>query len=349
MFELKTIQHAHIKTDQLVLGNYKYGRLANAYSKPLFFDTASIFGLNIKCESGELIGRNSELFDRLSFYNFYGRFGSQAISYERPFIIGEDAILSVDQLLSDEVEIRYTEKFRKWTLSRLSKMQTIGNYLSDITTIRLLKDSVLSFHGAAFEYNGNGYVITAFPDTGKSYTMMRLLEDLDIRFVAEDILTVDPGLNILPVPFTQTIEKRKPVSGLRGMKNRTLGYWFKDNHVKSDIFEACGIPETSVSQACPLKTIFFLKRGEASVRVLDNKEENLNLLIDLNDLEFNYWRNDLVLTWLFFQPNVSIYDFKAIERRLIQKIVEETQIIEVTAPNYDQYYQLIEAWLDESV
>lgn len=345
--QIKTTELFDISTDQLIIGNYKYGKISNAGQKSLFCGRDSLFTITIDRKSDFEISIESDKIDRLSFYNFFGRFGNHSVSYERNFSIGENAILNINSILDDNISIQYTERFRNWTLSRFSKMKTIGNYLTDITTLRLLKDRILSFHGAAFEYGNKGYIITAFPDTGKSYTMLRLLEDeKQVNFMAEDIMMLDENDNIISVPFTQTIEKRKRLDTLSGMKQRLYNYFYKDNYIKSDVFEAINLPDSRFLSKHKLHSIFFLKRGVSNVRRLENKTENFRLLRDLNNLEFSYWRNELILTYLFFQENCSIYDFMEIENSMIKNISDNFELIEVTAESYDGYYPLIRNWLE---
>lgn len=344
-YNLKTTQLFNISTDELILGNYKYGKIINANKNKLFSLESNLFEIDISRKNIQDIELNSSKYDRLSFYNYYGRFKSNIVSYERNFIFGENAIFTISDILSKKIKINFTEKFRKWTISRLSKMNTIGNYLSDITTLRLLQDNILSFHGAAFEINNKGYVVTGFPDTGKSYTILKLLENNNINFMSEDILLLDKENYILGVPFTQTIEKRKKLNIINSYKSRLYNYVYKDNYIKSDVFEALNLTKSRFTSRCKLNTIFFLLRGKNKIRRLEDSEKNYNILRDLNNLEFSYWRNDLILTYLFFQKDMSIYDFMSIENNMLKYISKNIEIVEVTAESYDKYYDLINKWM----
>jgi hypothetical protein len=60
-------------------------------------------------------------------------------------------------------------------------------------------------HAAGLEIDGSAFFITAQTDTGKTTTMLKILQDDEYRFLADDLVIVNRDGRVLPYPKPMTI------------------------------------------------------------------------------------------------------------------------------------------------
>jgi hypothetical protein len=226
-------------------------------------------------------------------------------------------------------------------------MKSVGVELTDVTTARLLLDNILSFHGGCVSKNGRAFIITGLPDTGKTFTTMKLLENSFFDFLSEDILLIDNDFNAYAIPFTQTVEKRKKLSPFEKLKGKIYESVFKNNYVKSDILEVLPDVQKRIVPKSKIDTVFFLTRGDSGVKILgeSEREKITRKLIQLNHLEFTYWRNEMILSYLFFNSDMKITELLEKEDYLISNLVKNVNLVELSAPSAPEYYPLLMDYL----
>ncbi len=73
-------------------------------------------------------------------------------------------------------------------------------------------------HAACVEHEGNAYLITAKTDTGKTTTMLKVLDEMPLGFVSDDMTLVNSEGGVLPYPKPLTISRHT----LTAVKRPTL-------------------------------------------------------------------------------------------------------------------------------
>jgi len=276
----------------------------------------------------------------MSFYLFHGAFGRNKIEISRPIsLIGKKAYLQISQVLGPKTTIKFNPLMRKWSRLRFSKMPPISEHINDIISLKLLEYGYLSFHAAAFEINGSSYLITGLPDTGKTFTTMKFIEN-GARFISEDIVVIDPQFNAIGMPFTATIEKRGHLPLMQKIGSKIFEFFIQENHSKNSFLDIPLYNGNNICHNSPIKAIFFLKRGKDSCRIVEGKRIKKTIL-NINRLEFTYWRNIAILTHLFFE-DINIDEFLKKESDLLDIIIENIPVYEITASDYLGYTPIIE-------
>lgn len=320
------------------VGNFKYGSLNAA---PVTTEQ-SIYHFELVEENFiEKKHKNS-----MTFYNITGSNGSEIAHQTRKIGVFGVARMEFERLLFGLPRIKYNNLFRLWTISRIAKMQNVGENLTDFVTLRLLHNNILSFHGGAFSHNDKCYILTGLPDMGKTYTTMKILESCSVEYMSEDILLIDHEQTAYSVPYTQTVEKRKKLTIFETIISKIYNFFLRINYVKTDVMTA--MPEVAKRQCdkSQVDTIFFLKRGKAALELADNTELVLNELTKLNNLEFGYSRNEQLLTYLYFNSEKTIADYMEIEQKLLQKLVENKKIVTVYGEDHTEYAPQIIRYLE---
>ena len=79
------------------------------------------------------------------------------------------------------------------------------NVVEPILRWRIVEQGYALIHGACLVDGGNAYVITARTDTGKTTTVLKLLDSRPYDFISDDLTLVAPDGTVLPYPKPLTI------------------------------------------------------------------------------------------------------------------------------------------------
>jgi hypothetical protein len=284
----------------------------------------------------------------MSFYGIFSHFKANFIVRDRNFFAFGKTNLVIKDLFDDVVSISASKLYNLWALSRFSKLKSIGMELTDIATINLLDKGYLSFHGGCVASDGKGFIITGLPDMGKTLTTMKLLENDKISYLSEDILLIDESHTAFAVPYTQTVEKRRDLGFFESVYAKIYEGLFKNNFIKTDIFEAIPGIRSRTLDSTSIDTVFFLVRGPKSCSVVTGKtKENLLLqTIQLNNLEFTYFRNEMILSYLFFNDSRDIDYFLQKEKRMITDLFASKTVVTVSAESAFGYHEQIKDYIE---
>jgi hypothetical protein len=327
------------------LGNFKYGNIKNSATKEDVAETP-VLTLDLSLITEDVQKETKSM----SFYGIFSHFKSNFIVRDRNFVVFGNTKLVIRQLFGDVVQISASKLYNLWALSRFSKLKSVGVEITDIATLNLLDKGYLSFHGGCVASNGKGYIITGLPDMGKTLTTMKLLENEKISYLSEDILLIDEQLTAFGVPYTQTVEKRRKLSIFESVYAKIYEGLFKNNFIKTDIFEAIpGIRERTLDSTA-IDTIFFLVRGPKYCKTVegDAKEDLLRQTIQLNNLEFTYFRNEMILSYLFFNDSRDIDYFLQKEKKMITALFAKKTVVAVSAEDAFGYHDQIKSYIDDN-
>ncbi len=327
-------------------GNFKYGNIKNGSKYGLLeFDQSAPCNISVNVKGAIGVERDQS---GMYFYNIYGVPKSNTVSRTRPFRHKEDGKFILKNLFEDGISIDVNKSYISWALSRVSKLNSVAVELCDVATIRLLDRGYLSFHGGCVSYDNKGYVITGLPDMGKTLTTMTLLEDEKYNFLSEDILLIDKSLSAYAVPFTQTVEKRKKLPFFERCYGRIYETLYKNNYVKSDILEVKPEIKSRIDTKVGIDTIFFLVRGEKSIKEAseDIRRYYIDKTIQLNHLEFNYFRNEMILSYLFFNDSRDMTYFLDKEKSMIEQLYSKKKLVIVSSPDAFGYSSLIKSYIE---
>lgn len=329
------------------IGDFKYGALYGSGIPNFPYDQSKHkFKISIINKSE----RQYEYNKRTSFfYSIAGEQKANLIQQRRSFPFGGEAYFELKEFDSDNVEISFNNLYKIWSISRLSKIFPIGNILTDITTTKLLNNQILSFHGACIEFNGAAHIICGLPDVGKSYTTLNLLNTYEnIKYMSEDILLIDQNNIATSVPLTQTLLKRGTQSMVDSVYESTHDFFFKKNYIKTHPYNIFDNLIGKTSFEAKVNTVFYLKRGESKISEVNTKFEKqsiINTLLKLNHLEFTYFKNEMLLSYLFFNCDYSILEVMDIERQLVNSLIENTNIVILSSNKPSEYSNMIAKYL----
>ena len=329
-----------VECPNINIGNYKYGnlkRINESGSCGNFKESRFTISM-IESKSSSFPILKDPMF-------FYGIEGNQDLSHiisRREFPLGKPGFIEFKDIDTQNPKMIFDKLFRYYSLTKFSKFGTIGENLADLTTLKLLDHRLLSFHGGCIGCKGKGAIITGLPDMGKTYTTMALLRNnANLNFLAEDILITNAKNIVYSVPFTQTVEKRKQLNTYEKISSYLYNALIRHNYIKSDVLEAMPELQGRIANQTSIDRIYFLKRGDkGKVKVYD-KERIADEFIRLNNLEFNYSRNESLLTSLYFNRGKTMVDYLNLECDLIRDLVNNVDVFEIYAPSALDYIKFI--------
>jgi glycosyltransferase involved in cell wall biosynthesis len=95
------------------------------------------------------------------------------------------------------------------------------NLVEPILRWRFVERGYALTHGACVVDDGRAYLITARTDTGKTTTMLKLLDAHPLAFIADDLTILTPQGDVLPYPKPLTISQHT----LHAVTRARLGRW----------------------------------------------------------------------------------------------------------------------------
>lgn len=95
------------------------------------------------------------------------------------------------------------------------------NLVEPILRWRFVEKGYALTHGACVVDDGRAFLITARTDTGKTTTMLKLLDAYPLAFIADDLTILTPQGDVLPYPKPLTISQHT----LHAVKRARLGRW----------------------------------------------------------------------------------------------------------------------------
>jgi len=288
--------------------------------------------------------------DSVSFHRVQANPGGNLVYVERRLAKRWRGFMEIESLFSAEPVLRFNPAFRRWALSRLSKFAPVTGYLTDMVTLRLLCNEILSFHGSCFADEENGFVITGLPGAGNTRTALRLLaKNPALDFLSEDLVMIDGAQTAYSVPLTQTIQKREPKSRRQVIRGKINSLFYKDNFINKDVFAT--FPEISqrLRNFVRIKTVFVLERGPvpSSWLIPDGHEKNemIKKIARVNHMLFHYWRNEVILDYLLFNSDDDITVFMEKEAALVRRFLTSVNVVELKAPARSDYAGLVSEWM----
>lgn len=277
------------------------------------------------------------------FDYFWGKKDAKILYYEHQILPGIKAKLLLN-MSTDVPSITVNKAYYKFSKYRFENVWPPGQHLSNLITIKLLQNNILTLHSAAFsnKKTKEGNLILAISNTGKSYTTFAALNE-GYEYHSED-------LTILDKDYIYTTPLISAQSSMLPNKNIWLKYnLFVNKLTGINMF----IPRVTalssfhnffskydVRYKAKPSRIFILEKGEDSVCKLDKKEAARKILI-LNRLELSYSRDQVLLAYSYFNQSFSMEFMLKTEQELIQRIVDKAECFLVKSNFPDRYIEFI--------
>ena len=203
---------------------------------------------------------------------------------------------------------------------------------------KMLEKKILPLHCSAFNYQGQGNVLIAASNTGKSFTAFSFVEKKDAQLLTEDVLAFDgrelKACHSVSV-YSTYINNNSTLRSLLSMVPYVFS--FGDRQPFYDYFTEQKYKDTSA-----LDRIFIIERGDRnSVESLDPKNA-VNLITLLNEFEFNYIANSLYMAEAYFKSSSQVETIRKHSEKLIEQLVKGRECYYVNGKDHEEIYRLVQ-------
>lgn len=270
------------------------------------------------------------------FYWTEGR--SLTIEYELPII---DARLVIEDL-EGKTRVRFTEAFLKHG--------DITKLAETLVSLKLIQTGHPLVHTAALSGDDGAVLFTALRDTGKTSTVLSLLDGDKFRFMSDDQVLLDERgtvhsfprqLNISPFTLTGNLIERSSDPTMkvkRWLATSRFEILFGDL-LSIEMGERQQVPEEYIDHKRPLDRVIVLSAGDPDVREVEPDQVARKMLVNTLEL-FNPF-GIYSLNFYFHAFDFDIFELADRQRRIVNEALDGVTCHEVTAWDVEQYPELV--------
>jgi len=265
--------------------------------------------------------------------------GQEGFYYEGPIKLGILRSKFLLRGLEGRTELRVlSPRYRLFGEFR----REVKKLIFEILELKLLQKGHTMLHAACVEKGGKGVVLVGLPNTGKTFTTIKLVRDHGFNFMSDDMAILGPGAVIYCFPTPMTIH---PVH-LRGLKLslpwairfsvknrwrlksiRWLGRFVSE--FKLDYRYVLG--DAHLTEKARATLIFFLEQGPRGLASLDTKSA-LSKLVPVAKMHRSLL-DELLVKYAYYHPELDLYELSREQDDLYRELVESADCFVVRAPD----------------
>jgi glycosyl transferase family 2 len=237
------------------------------------------------------------------------------------------------------------------------------NLVEPILRWELVRRGYALVHGACVVQGNDAYLITARTDTGKTTTMLKLLDTLPYEFVSDDLTLVSPSGHVLPYPKPLTISSHTlhavkrhlltwreratlPVqSRLHSRSGRRFAFLLSKYRLPAASINAFAqlvipppkypvqrlVPGVRIAQAAKVKGVIVIHRSDEDLEWLDN-DTTLDIVLANTEDAYGFPPYHAIESFLLTS---APEDLRTVERQIIAGALEDASAVMISSRTYD--------------
>ncbi len=311
------------------LDGFKFGAFDLAQDKKFFTGNEDVILVSASLKQPEYF---KDYFQSRDFkqqtYGFFAESEGSGALYIRSFPLGIKGYLQFT--LENDPEVYYSKAYQLWVDSRLAKLPSVGVMLTDMAFIKGLKKNLVGIHGAAVTKEGIGVLIVGLPDTGKTLSTLRLVNQ-GFEFLSDDIVIMGDNSKLYSVPYTRTVESKMT------LREKLRNKLFKYDNMRKGVIE---VQDVKIAEETNLEYVFYIERGAKETKRTPLNSSVKRLLLS-NRLEFSYYANPLLNMYSYYNESFALPSLMAEEERIIRSALEKTQSFLIRRKNPEEFFSTI--------
>ncbi len=299
---------------------------------------------DIEVVVGELKNNLPKDKNRRGIFFLWGEGSSLFIDYGIPF---SDAKLIIDDL-EGKTKVKFTKALKKF-----GKVEVLFN---TVLLSKFIQKGYALVHSGCVNSFGNCYLICAMRDTGKTSTVLSLLDGNKFKFMSDDltILREDGKAFSYPTkvgisPFTLTGNLVSYTGGRmkKLIAKSQLLIFILENVLKFELSERKEIPHELIEDEGTVDKVFILSgsREKEGIRKIDNPEAVRKMLMTTAELldpfrvySLNYY------SYIFDFDTLGLFNK---EKEIIEKAITDAECFELRANEVEKYPKMIKETIKE--
>jgi len=263
------------------------------------------------------------------------------MDYGVPFI---NAKLIIDDLVG-KTKIKVTE-----SLNRFGRVELPS--FNSILDVKLIQKDFALLHSGCLNYKGQCFIITASRDTGKTSTVLSLLDGKDFKFMSDDLTIISKKgeaysypekVGISPHTLTGTVIP--PYSGKNVIKGGLAKYHFLTllfgRFLNLELVERKEVPYDLIEDKGTIKKIFILKGGSEKEEIewIDNAEAVEKILSAT--LGLINPSKVFLLNFYAYVCDFDLYGLLFEKKKIVEEAIKDAECFEVRSNNVGKYSEMI--------
>lgn len=242
------------------------------------------------------------------------------------------------QNLDADTDIYFTKGYKKLYDFYGSTVgpHVLSQTLSSILLIKFLEKGYTLIHSACVSGDSEGMLISAWGDTGKTFTSSSLIQQCSFHFLSDDLTLIDR--HGFAYCFPQEMRKRvfNPFEKIPFLN-------------KMRISKKVDVPKSIIRDKSKIGKLFFLEKEMGDeVKEIDQNEALRRLLISTaSTLNFN--TSETILAYSYLDNRVNLGELMKKHEDIIRDTLKDVGCFEVKSRDVRQFPRLIKEVIDEGV
>jgi len=255
------------------------------------------------------------------------------IDYNFPFLNARAAI----QDLGEKPKIQVTKSFLKYS--------RVGIPIRSIIQLKLIQKGYSLIHAGCLNYNGEGILIAAPRDTGKTSAILPLLTDSNFMFMSDDLTIISDTGEAYSYPELIDVSPHTFTGGFIDSYNSKIGKYHLPTLLLGRLFDIeftqkREIPSELIVDKGKINKVFILTGGkEEAIKEIDRDEAARKIFIATADL-INPMK-EYLLNLYSYACDFPIFDRIARQYSIIEKAIWNAECFEVCSNDVRRYSEMI--------
>ncbi len=261
--------------------------------------------------------------------------------------------------LTDRPALAINGTYQRWGKTGFGHFHPPGMHLRDVLFAEIARARYQPLHGVAFASSGDGALVVGPPGAGKTAVLFHAVRN-GFEYLADDLTIADSDGYIYACPGLSSFAYELAELQEFGCR-RNAGFWkaraldviarrvpivgplissllFERPHIDVNFFA----PQVKFVDKAKTQRIFILIKGSRHLKKLSHQEA-LRMLVSMNDLEFSYKSNPLLIGYSLMNPEFDLSEIARIEGELLQSLVEKSTCYLCMAWSSDEHFDLIKS------
>ena len=233
--------------------------------------------------------------------------------------------------------------------------QEIKDIVLEVLELKLLQKGHTFIHAACLAGDsGEAIMLVAPPDTGKTFTTIRLVLEHGLALMSDDMTILGPGGQAYCFPTPMTIHPvhvrelglrlpRKLMASARSRWILLSTPWVKRAVSELRLSYRTVLGDVELVRRARVERIFFLGRGRRGLRRLD-KEEAARKLVPVAKMHRSIL-DDLITIYSYYHPEVDLRGLARRQDELYDDLLSRVECYAVSAPDRSFADIIVEAGL----
>lgn len=261
------------------------------------------------------------------------------IDYEFPFINARAVI----QDLGGKPKIHVTKSF--------SKYSRVGIPIRPIIQLKLIQRGYTLIHAGCLNYNGESILVVAPRDTGKTSTILNLLNSINLMFMSDDLTIISDTQIAYSYPELIDVSPHTLTGDFIEPYNSNLGKFYIPTLLLGRLFnieltQKREIPSGLMGDKGKISKVFILTGGkEEAVKEIGIEESVRKIFISTTDL-INPMK-EYLLNLYSYACDFPILDKVVRQYSIIENAIWNAKCFEICTSNVKDYSVIIKKMIVE--